>query len=57
MHVPFTVHRISGICGLIRVGVLCGGVRFGIDIKEETEEEEGGSLNIHFFAYFIQRRL
>jgi hypothetical protein len=41
------VHRTSGISGLILGGVLCGGVRFGIDMKKETEEEEeGGSLKV-----------
>jgi hypothetical protein len=48
VHAPFTAHSTSGISGLILGGVLCSGVRFGIDMKKETveEEEEGGSLKV-----------
>jgi hypothetical protein len=45
VHATFTAHT-SGISGLILGGVLCGGVRFDIDMKKETEEEEGGSLKV-----------
>jgi hypothetical protein len=50
---PFTTHRTSGISDLIVGGVLCGGVRLGID-KKETEEEEGGSLKVWMCIFFLR---
>jgi len=41
VHLPFTANRTSGITDLILGGVVCGVVRFGIDVKKETWRRRG----------------
>jgi hypothetical protein len=52
MQVPFTAHRVSGAGGLIRVGVLCGGVRFGIDVYVGGGGGGGWKFEYSFFCVF-----